>query len=335
MLNSYWEYAGTRYKNKFRAIDAANGKIKRITFHAYEDVAFNNYTWSIEPATSLKQLQKERALQLRDTYDYIKLWFSGGADSTTMLNTFLDNNIHVDEIGVYRSATDGDFDNNLGEYEINTHTLPYLKSIQHLIPKTKIKIIKHGKEYFDSVLGDKWFYTKSSLSLRHTYFPKINGKNFCNLLGCLDPIVITNNGNWYSEIWDTSSIAELTNIRNVEMFYTTSSMPELHAKQCHMVKNYLINSNKLDNDTNFIKRVIRSVIRDKAIAPEPSFFKKSILPKDTLFFNFKDRYQYKNCSKEQKEKIKYLYKTATVNGYILPNLLTNYRAKKLCLSEEV
>ena len=335
MLNSYWEYAGTRYKNKFRAIDAANGKIKKITFHAFEDVSFNNYPWSIEPVTPLKQLQKERALQLRDTYDYIKLWFSGGADSTTMLNTFLDNNIHVDEIGVYRSSTDGDFDNNLGEYEINTHTLPYLKSIQHLIPKTKIKIIKHGKEYFDSVLGDKWFYTKSSLSLRHTYFPKINGKNFCNLLGCLDPIVITNNGNWYSEIWDTSSIAELTNIRNVEMFYTTSSMPELHAKQCHMVKNYLINSNKLDNDTNFIKRVIRSVIRDKAIAPEPSFFKKSILPKDTLFFNFKDRYQYKNCSKEQKEKIKYLYKTATVNGYILPNLLTNYRAKKLCLSEEV
>ena len=89
MLNSYWEYAGTRYKNKFRAIDAANGKIRRITFHAYEDVAFDNYTWSIEPATSLKQLQKERALQLRDTYAYLKLWFSGGADSTTMLNTFL------------------------------------------------------------------------------------------------------------------------------------------------------------------------------------------------------------------------------------------------------
>ena len=59
------------------------------------------------------------------------------------------------------------------------------------------------------------------------------------------------------------------------------------------------------------------------------------MPNDQLFFNFKDRYQYKNCPKEQKEKIKYLYKTATINGYIVPNLMTNYRAKKLCLSEEI
>ena len=138
MLNSYWEYAGTRYKNKFRAIDAANGKYKRITFHTFEDVSFNNYSWSIEPGTPLKQLQKERALQLRDTYDYIKLWFSGGADSTTMLNTFLDNNIHIDEIGVYRSSIDGDFDNNLGDYEINTHTVKkhicFNKTTDYLYP---------------------------------------------------------------------------------------------------------------------------------------------------------------------------------------------------------
>ena len=333
MLNTYWEYAGTRYKNKFRAIDAANGKYKRITFHNFEDVSFNNYSWSIEPTTPLKQLQKERALQLRDTYDYIKLWFSGGADSTTMLNTFLDNNIHIDEIGVYRSSTDGDFDNNLGEYEINTHTLPYLKSIQHLIPKTKIKIIKHGKEYFDSVLGDKWFYTKSSLSLRHTYFPKINGKNFCNLLGCLDPIVITNKGNWYSEIWDTNSIGELASFRNIELFFTSSDMPELHAKQCHVTKNRLIELGMLDNNLEAVKKIIRHDIRDCAIAPEPSFFHKSMVPNNNLLFTSKDKYHWARCSKEQKEKIKYLYTTATINGYVLPNLVTSYRSKKLYLGK--
>ena len=91
MLNLYWEYAGTRYRSKFRALDAANGNYKGITFRIHESEDFDNYTWSIEPTPSLKELQKQRALQLRDSYPYLKLWFSGGADSTTVLNTFLDN----------------------------------------------------------------------------------------------------------------------------------------------------------------------------------------------------------------------------------------------------
>ena len=111
MLNLYWEYAGTRYRSKFRALDAANGNYKQITFRIHESEDFDNYTWSIEPKSSLKQLQKERALQLRDTYDYLKLWFSGGGDSTTVLNTFLENNIHIDEICVYRYSFDNDYNN--------------------------------------------------------------------------------------------------------------------------------------------------------------------------------------------------------------------------------
>jgi len=334
MLNSYWEYAGTRYKNKFRAIDAANGKYKRITFHSHDDPSFDNYPWSIEPTPSLKQIQKERALQLRDTYDYLKLWFSGGADSTTVLNSFIDNNIHIDEICVYRYSFDDNYKANIGDYEINTYTLPYLKSIQHTIPKTKIKIIDHGKDYYDTMLNnDKWFFTKSTLSMRHFHIPKINGKNFCNIFGCNDPLIITDKGDWYSEIWDQDA-GELVSYRNVEFFFTSINMPELHAKQCHLVKNYLVSNNILDNDLKKVKKVIRNIIRDPAIAIEPDFFAKSFIPNETLFLMPKDRFQYKTATKEQKNKIKYLFKSATINGYVMPNLMTNYRAKQLYLGKD-
>ena len=106
MLNLYWEYAGTRYRSKFCALDAANGNYKGITFRIHESDDFDNYTWSIEPTPSLKEIMKQRALQLRDTYAYLKLWFSGGGDSTTVLNTFIENNIHLDEICVYRYSFD-------------------------------------------------------------------------------------------------------------------------------------------------------------------------------------------------------------------------------------
>ena len=77
---------------------------------------------------------RTRALQLRDTYPYIKFWFSGGNDSTTALNVFLKNNIHIDEIITYKFAPDNN-STNLGDYEIDTYDIPYLRELQKSIPK--------------------------------------------------------------------------------------------------------------------------------------------------------------------------------------------------------
>src|SRR5210317_1743936 len=99
MLNTYWKYAGTRYKHKFKAIEASRGDIHNITYSLF-DTSLENYDWTVEPAESLDELMRQRALQLRDTYTYLKLWFSGGSDSTTVLRVFLENNIPIDEIGV-------------------------------------------------------------------------------------------------------------------------------------------------------------------------------------------------------------------------------------------
>ena len=54
--------------------------------------------WDVEPSASLQELYRIRAQQIRDKYDYIRLEFSGGADSTVVLYSFLNNGIFVDEI---------------------------------------------------------------------------------------------------------------------------------------------------------------------------------------------------------------------------------------------
>ena len=59
---------------------------------------FNIFDWSKEPTESWKELKKQRAQHIRDNYDYVVLYFSGGSDSTTVLNSFYDNNIYIDEI---------------------------------------------------------------------------------------------------------------------------------------------------------------------------------------------------------------------------------------------
>ena len=175
MLNSYWEYAGTRYKHKFKAIEASHGDVLGISYHLFED-SLSNYDWSTEPAQSFKSLMLQRALQLRDQYPYLKFCFSGGADSTTALNVFLTNNIHLDEIVVWR------FGNNLSNYEIDTYALPFLKNLQSQIPNTKITVYTYEEDYYKKYLDDRWFFTKNSLCPRHPYLPKIKGKNFCYIL---------------------------------------------------------------------------------------------------------------------------------------------------------
>ena len=70
----------------------------------YEPVwVFNNNVygsidWTIPITEDLPSMYKRRAQQLRDQYDYLVLYFSGGADSINILHAFIDNDIFLDEI---------------------------------------------------------------------------------------------------------------------------------------------------------------------------------------------------------------------------------------------
>jgi hypothetical protein len=61
---------------------------------------WNNFDRSLLGKIGLKELYKQRAQMLRDKYDYLILYYSGGSDSWTVLNTFLENNIKLDCIYV-------------------------------------------------------------------------------------------------------------------------------------------------------------------------------------------------------------------------------------------
>ena len=64
----------------------------------YYDKEFASADWRTEPKKSLKELYKERAQAIRDQYEYLILAFSGGHDSSNVLESFYYNGIHIDEI---------------------------------------------------------------------------------------------------------------------------------------------------------------------------------------------------------------------------------------------
>jgi len=163
--SGYWQVAGRKFFGKMDCLQYAS-KIKdyKITYHCF-DHAYSSLDWTKEPTESLDDIYKRRAKQLRDKYDYIMLSFSGGADSTNMLDTFIKNKIHVDEVVSYYPVQALDkllhtfnINNKSPEnthFEYYTACLPKLKWLEKNHPEIKITLIDPMQTIFDIVLADE------------------------------------------------------------------------------------------------------------------------------------------------------------------------------------
>jgi len=94
-----WKAGDTVFNRKFDAMLHASKNNLKVKF-VYHDQIWENFDKTLLGKVPLSMLYKERAQQLRDSYQYLILNYSGGADSHNILMTFLNNNIKLDEICV-------------------------------------------------------------------------------------------------------------------------------------------------------------------------------------------------------------------------------------------
>jgi len=128
--------------------DAWNSN-KRCLFY-YHDSAFEKADWKTEPTETLPQLYAKRAQQIRDEYEYVILCYSGGNDSSNILETFYYNNIHIDEIVIVGSFSQDLADESLDENhntDLYRNAFPLLKTLN--LPNTKITVIDYTKLFRD------------------------------------------------------------------------------------------------------------------------------------------------------------------------------------------
>jgi hypothetical protein len=116
----------------------------------YCDSVFENVNWKIEPSQTLQQLYAERAQKIRDDYEYVILCYSGGNDSSNILETFYYNNIHIDEIVIVGSFEQDKYDISLDENhnsDLYLNAFPLLKTLN--LPNTKVTVIDYSKLFRD------------------------------------------------------------------------------------------------------------------------------------------------------------------------------------------
>lgn len=256
---------GKKFFNKLDAILHANLTKAEVSWDFNKDI-LDRVQWEKEPPRSINMIYAERARQIREKYDYVIIMASGGADSSNVVYSFLDNGIHVDEIiagapisglkNLKINANDTSAENTIAETMLAQ--LPFMHKISQKYPNIKLTI----HDYFEDILElktDEWIYeacghwihysaaTRHSLDkFKHLKDLAEQGKTIGVVYGIDKPIIVrSETGYLYCMIPDSiSNIVtphfkeRYTNVESV-FFYYAVDFPELMVKQVHELSRWL------------------------------------------------------------------------------------------------
>jgi hypothetical protein len=285
--------------SKLEAIEIS-GKTGADIHWNYNDHVFDSFDWTQEPPGSLDFWYGARAQQLRDTYDYIVLLYSGGADSHNMLTAFVKNNIFVDEIAQF-FALDGSSNDKMSEVNKETfvtsapntqrliETNPtYRHTIHRMIDggkfETTILLKQNPWDYWYTQANTffcPWGQIMARLREIEPAYRALadQGKKVC-FLWAAEKLTLNLDQNKnlaivFSESGMSSMVTPERQIKNDpsqndEAFYWTPDMPELACKQAHVVKRYIANFSRTSVDNiNVFTQDRANQVTDKKILSFP------------------------------------------------------------------
>jgi hypothetical protein len=265
----YYICDNLEFESKISALTYSNISKKPVEW-IFNDLEFNLHDWSTEPVESLDQLYDRRARELREKYDYLILSYSGGSDSHQILMSFIRQNLLIDEIIVntvekgWKNFTILDPKNtsslNSGA-EHYLQTIPRLKEIENLIPRTKITICDLTDHVYDSFLkaGDaSWVLSKREAlnpigvtRFNYIYFDEVRRKfdkqkRIGLVLGVEKPKSIIHNGQFWIRFNDRAAnmVTIIDHIKDydnsvLEYFYWSPDAVPILIKQGHVIKRWL------------------------------------------------------------------------------------------------
>lgn len=266
----YYTVNGQRYTSKIQACAEATKRGQDVTW-TFNDTYFRHFNWQQEPEQSLDQLYDRRARQLREHYDYVVISYSGGADSHNIVESFLRQNLLIDELVVnttergWASITSRDprdrRPQNAGA-EHYLQTLPRLEEIRARDPRIKISVYDLTEYCLDHWLNTddaSWVLDKREglNPLNVTRFNYLNfsetrkrfdrDRRICLILGVEKPrCYIYSDGGFYVRFTDRAT--NIVTIENhiqdydnstVEYFYWSPEGAEIVCKQAHVIRRWL------------------------------------------------------------------------------------------------
>ena len=227
----------------------------------FNNDVFDAVDWTQEPEDDLESLYRARALQIREKYDYVVLSYSGGSDSQNILDTFLKNNIRIDEIvscwpvsiADKMNANIWDYrpENQISEWELRAK--PQLEKLAKTNPEIKITIHNWSAAYDqykvqDGYIEDRGIHAGPYSGLRWDYqhMPDVDRslnkhKNSVVIWGACKPRVCWHNDAYrlyFTDLVGSGSV-DVLNAEKTEYFYWHPDSWQIIAKQAHLIVKFM------------------------------------------------------------------------------------------------
>ena len=245
----YYTVGTVSTTNKLTAVEAAGGDMSRVHFY-FADREHGLHDWTQEPEQTLTDLIDQRVSQLRDQNNYLCLWYSGGYDSQTILDSFVRTNTRLDEILIYDRQWIDQVHNMKEDKLAYAYACSIKKNHQ---PWLRIRVVQYDPQaIFDFYQhhGNDWIYHDRGSFPGFTKQNRANTaqwqKEFRSLAqqpGRLDingvekPRVNLVDGKWYAQMSDRTLYYFFD--CPYELFYISPAATEIYIKQCYMVIDWM------------------------------------------------------------------------------------------------
>ena len=256
-LNGFYSVNNEIITSKVFALLKATELKSEVTWNYFDGIFANTaLNFNLHTAT-LESLYITRAQQLRDTYDYLILNYSGGSDSHNILHTFLKNKIKLDHIFVQwpEQLTDRGIytPNTIDKSNANFHSewdfvlKKDLEWIGNHHPEIKIEIADWTttvtEEFYKDDLFSKDVSNLPSIARaqKQNTFSLVEGtlalagKKVASIYGIDKPNIVKKDNEWFFYFVDTACMAQPNseNPLGTEYFYWSPQCPTIAVAQAY------------------------------------------------------------------------------------------------------
>ena len=230
-------------------------------------IKFENYVThkGEEPKESLRELYKKRAVQIRDENKFVRIWASGGADSTCVLHAFREAGVVPDEIATYMQYPGAIHASQNAEVDFSLR--PLLKDVRKWWPGVKIKFYdilpEHYAWYAEHAIEHWVSYTQlqpaaCGWQIPYEIYPELLEQSMTqqttNIYSGPDFTIGLDSKGWYYKFIDPS-YNHAFNAPFQQHFFADPSCKELMLKMAYTAKQHI--SSKATDDTQKVEDQLR------------------------------------------------------------------------------
>jgi len=210
---------------------------------------YDNVLWSLPPTHSIAYYEEEHAKKLRSQYSYVRVWYSGGSDSHSIVESFLRAGQKIDEIiSVYWETIISSDIAGAGNQELVLGWLTELYQ-KYNQPLPKVTVLDVTKQHVDQHFSKNYFYKNIGFGGNYAFnlnqydkmaqLKPINVPNFVEVFGMEKPRIVVENNSAFFQMNDKQLMQCAADDYPVEWFYLPRQTPDLIRAQLWGIIEYV------------------------------------------------------------------------------------------------